>query len=76
MSSQIQSFQDLKLEPELIENLNKMGITAPSEIQAKTLPLLLDSKSVVFYAETGSGKTLCNFLISLISLILFNLNFI
>src|SRR5688572_6391994 len=35
-----------------------MGITEPTPIQARTLPLLLEGRDVIGQARTGSGKTL------------------
>lgn len=55
----MQSFKDYAISPELLETLEKMGFTAPTEIQQKTLPVLLEGKSqdLVALASTGTGKT-------------------
>ena len=34
-----------------------MGYTAPSKIQAESLPFTLKCKDIIALAETGSGKT-------------------
>ena len=52
------SFEQLSLLPSLVASLKEQAITAPTDIQARALPVLLEGKSVVGVAETGSGKTL------------------
>ncbi len=52
------SFDDFDLLPTLRSALVEQGFTHPTEIQARALPLLLESRSVVGVSETGSGKTL------------------
>ncbi|KAM4723053.1 putative ATP-dependent RNA helicase DDX28 [Rhinophrynus dorsalis] len=52
------SFQSLGLEPKLVSALNTLGIYCPTWVQKKTIPILLEGKSVICAAETGSGKTL------------------
>ncbi len=52
------TFQDLGLSPVALEAIAKKGFTEPTEIQAKTIPLLLESKQdVIAQAQTGTGKT-------------------
>lgn len=50
-------FTTLKLSTSLTSNLDSMGYTAMTEIQAQTLPLIIDGKDVIAQAKTGSGKT-------------------
>ncbi len=53
-----QSFQDLGLSPIALEAIKQKGFEEPSEIQAKTIPLLLKSdRDVIAQAQTGTGKT-------------------
>jgi len=52
------SFEQLPLLPSLVQSLTEQSITTPTDIQARTIPALVDGKSVVGVAETGSGKTL------------------
>ncbi|MDP3278261.1 MAG: DEAD/DEAH box helicase [Deltaproteobacteria bacterium] len=52
------TFADLPLLASLQASLLTQGITTPTEIQRRTLPALLDGRSLVGVAETGSGKTL------------------
>lgn len=51
------SFADMDLSPELMEALNKMGVTRPTTIQQKAIPLLMDNNSLIAKAPTGTGKT-------------------
>lgn len=52
------TFEELGISSSLIEALKAEGIVEPTEIQAKTIPLILDHRDVVGQSETGSGKTL------------------
>lgn len=52
------SFDDFDLLSSLRQTLAEKGFTKPTEIQFRTMPALLDGKSVAGVAETGSGKTL------------------
>ncbi|MFW5846547.1 MAG: DEAD/DEAH box helicase [Nanoarchaeota archaeon] len=51
-------FKQLGLSEQLSKNLEKIGITEPTEIQEKTIPLTLKGKDVIGGSATGSGKTL------------------
>lgn len=53
-------FRDFPLEPSLLQALDALGYQHPTEIQAKTLPILLQKQTVDFHgqAQTGTGKTL------------------
>jgi ATP-dependent RNA helicase DeaD len=51
-------FSDFDLLPQSLKALTAQDITAPTPIQEKTIPLLLDSQDVIGQASTGSGKTL------------------
>lgn len=54
----IQTFQQLNLNPNLVSGLEKAGITTPTEIQERIIPLALSNSDVIGESETGSGKTL------------------
>lgn len=54
----MRSFSEFQLLASLQETLKEKGLRKPTEIQSRTIPLLLEGKSVVGVAETGSGKTL------------------
>ncbi len=52
------TFKDLGVHKEYIKGLTELGITAPTEIQEKALPILLQSKTdFIGLAQTGTGKT-------------------
>jgi superfamily II DNA/RNA helicase len=54
----ILSFDKLELNSNLIKGLKKEGITKPTDIQIKAIPLALENKDIIGQSETGSGKTL------------------
>ena len=50
-------FTSLGLKPALLTNLETLGFTQMTDIQAGSLPAILQGKDVVAKAKTGSGKT-------------------
>lgn len=52
------TFNEFGLLPTLQATLEEKSFKVPTEIQSKSVPLLLKQKSIVGVAETGSGKTL------------------
>lgn len=50
-------FHDLNLPSELCQALTQSGYEHPTEIQAKTIPPLLEGRDVLGQAQTGTGKT-------------------
>lgn len=52
------SFKKFRFKNFIIENLKNNGITTPTEIQNKAIPLILDGKDVIAKAKTGTGKTI------------------
>lgn len=58
-------FKDLKITRQFIGALEDMGISEPTEIQAKGIPPALSGQDVLGIAQTGSGKTLA-FLLPLV----------
>jgi ATP-independent RNA helicase DbpA len=48
-------FASLPLPPATIENLQRLGYTAMTPIQAASLPLALAGKDLIAQAKTGSG---------------------
>ncbi|MFY0713067.1 DEAD/DEAH box helicase [Seonamhaeicola sp. NFXS20] len=52
------TFQDLGLQDNLLQAINDLGFTKPSEVQDKAIPILLNSETdLVALAQTGTGKT-------------------
>ena len=51
------SFKDLGLNQNLLNNLEELGYTEPSPIQAKAIPHVVEGKDVLAAAQTGTGKT-------------------
>jgi ATP-dependent RNA helicase DeaD len=50
-------FAELELSDEVNRAIREMGFVRPTEIQARVIPLLLDSRDVIGQAQTGTGKT-------------------
>lgn len=69
------SFKDLDLSPEVYGALKKMGVTRPTTVQQKAIPLLMDNMSVIAKAPTGTGKTFA-FAIPIIEYLNMDVNFV
>jgi superfamily II DNA/RNA helicase len=52
------SFEDLGIEPLLVEALKQQGIVEPFEVQRESIPDAMLGRDVCCRAPTGSGKTL------------------
>jgi ATP-dependent RNA helicase DbpA len=50
-------FSTLPLSPAMLANLDKLGYTSMTLIQAASLPIALIGKDLIAQAKTGSGKT-------------------
>ena len=51
-------FTDLGLSPRVLKAISDKGFEEPSPIQAKSIPILLNTKSdIIAQAQTGTGKT-------------------
>jgi len=59
------SFKSLNLSPKLLKTLNQLNYTTPTEIQTKSIPLLLKGKDILATSQTGTGKT-ASFLLPLL----------
>jgi ATP-dependent RNA helicase DeaD len=51
------TFASLGLNEPLVRTLVALGYEAPTPIQARTIPLLLEGRNVLGQAQTGTGKT-------------------
>lgn len=62
-------FEELDLQPEIIDALRQMNIQDCTKIQESAIPLVLEGKDISGLSQTGSGKTFA-FLVPLIERIL------
>jgi len=54
----VKNFEQLGIHPNYIKGLEELNIITPTEIQAKVIPILLESNlDLVGQAQTGTGKT-------------------
>ena len=53
----IKHFADLELDPNLLNAIEEMGYSRPTQIQAESIPQALDGKDILASAPTGTGKT-------------------
>jgi ATP-dependent RNA helicase DeaD len=58
MEINTEKFKQLGITEELLKSLADQKITEPTEIQEKTIPLVLAGKDIIAGSATGSGKTL------------------
>lgn len=57
MSQENLTFEDFKLNRQLLNAIEDMGWTKTTEIQQKAIPLVLSGSDLVGVAQTGTGKT-------------------
>lgn len=57
MGDIINSFDQLKLNKQILNAIAEAGYTEPSPIQGKAIPLILSGQDVLGIAQTGTGKT-------------------
>jgi ATP-dependent RNA helicase DeaD len=50
-------FEELKLKSELLRAVKELNFEETTEIQGKTIPVVLSGKDIVGQSQTGSGKT-------------------
>ena len=51
------SFEEMDLSREILQAVSAMGFTAPSTVQARTIPLMMEGNDINAIAPTGTGKT-------------------
>jgi ATP-dependent RNA helicase DeaD len=51
-------FEELNLDKNLIKAINEIGISEPTLIQEKSIPIIKTGKDLMAQSETGSGKTI------------------
>ena len=54
----MKSFKEIIKNKDLLNTINQLKFETPTEIQEKTIPLILEKKDVIGESATGSGKTL------------------
>ncbi|MBX3286891.1 MAG: DEAD/DEAH box helicase [Actinobacteria bacterium] len=56
-ATEVPTFDDLGLRPELVRALSALGYEEPTPIQAESIPPLLAGRDLLGQAATGTGKT-------------------
>ncbi len=56
-TNRLTKFKDYPLSNEIKRALSELGFKQPLEVQAKTIPMILDGKDLIVKSQTGSGKT-------------------
>ena len=51
------AFEDLNLQPELLQAVVELGYVEPMPIQSVVIPRMLAGQDIVGQAQTGTGKT-------------------
>lgn len=51
------SFNELGISPPILTALEAMGFEAPTEVQSKAIPHVLNQEDLIVKSKTGSGKT-------------------
>ncbi len=51
------TFEDFKLDIDLLDGLHTMGYTKPTPIQQQAIPVIMQHKDIIACAQTGTGKT-------------------
>ena len=58
MNSTPQTFTGLGIAPAMLTQIERLGFSTPTPIQAKAIPVAIEGKDVIGIAQTGTGKTL------------------
>jgi ATP-dependent RNA helicase RhlE len=53
----VSSFSDLGLSEKALAAVKRMGYTAPTPVQERAIPVVLEGRDVIAAAKTGTGKT-------------------
>ena len=56
-TKEVSSFEDMELEPIVLDAVKGIGWAAPTPVQAKCLPYTIPGQDVAGFAQTGTGKT-------------------
>ncbi len=57
MSAETESFEDFRLNRQLLNAVADLGYSHPTPVQVKSIPLILAGHDVMGIAQTGTGKT-------------------
>jgi ATP-dependent RNA helicase RhlE len=55
---EVLTFADLGIAEKLLGTLKSLGMTEPTPIQLKSIPVAIEGKDIIGIAQTGTGKTL------------------
>ena len=55
---EVLTFDDLGIAEKLLGTLKSLGMTEPTPIQLKSIPVAVEGKDIIGVAQTGTGKTL------------------
>ena len=50
-------FNELKLDEKILQAIEQLGYTEPTEVQQKVIPVALKKQDILVKSKTGSGKT-------------------
>ena len=50
-------FSRLNLHQCLVQTVDELGYTTPTDVQVQVIPLMLAGKDIIAQSQTGSGKT-------------------
>uniref|UniRef100_A0A8B9SRK6 RNA helicase n=1 Tax=Anas platyrhynchos TaxID=8839 RepID=A0A8B9SRK6_ANAPL len=58
-TNQVESFEELRLKPQLLQGVYAMGFNRPSKIQENALPMMLAEppQNLIAQSQSGTGKT-------------------
>ncbi|MEM7549960.1 MAG: DEAD/DEAH box helicase [Bacteroidota bacterium] len=57
MSKVITSFEDFKINRQILNAIDDLGHKKPTDIQKKSIPIALNGQDILGIAQTGTGKT-------------------
>ena len=57
-SKKMKTFRELGIMEPILKSIEEEGFDTPTEIQVKSIPIILEGKDVIGGSATGSGKTL------------------
>jgi superfamily II DNA/RNA helicase len=58
VSEDIITFNNLGIEPKILNVISRLGFKTPTSIQHKAIPVAIEGKDIIGIAQTGTGKTL------------------